>query len=290
MSNPSGESKSPWWKDALLVLGCLLLVLGFLFRESFESGKVVFANDAPLGAIQSHAFDEKHGWNYWHDLNWVGGEFPSAMPNFTKGFFDLCLLLGESPVDAKGQADLLALTGPVLFAKFYQPVSLVLLGFCAWLFFRSLKFSQPVCILGALAMALNGDLFSYTVWGLPSGALGAASTLLAMAAVINGLRETGWRMIAWVILGGMALGQGVMERYDVGGIFSLYVALFVIVAAINREDICLKNLLPAGARGVGMLAVLALVQTFQVLVFAARASRDSCRAVVSSVLGLSALG
>ena len=259
MSNPSGESKSPWWKDALLVLGCLLLVLGFLFRESFETEKVVFANDAPLGAIQSHAFDEKvGGWSYWHDLNWVGGEMPSAMPNFTKGFFELCLLLGEKPVDSKGQADLQALTGPVLFAKFYQPVSLGLLGFCAWLFFRSLKFSQPVCILGGLALALNGDLFSYTVWGLPSGALGAAGALLAMAAVINGLRESGWRMIAWVILGGMALGQGVMESYDVGGIFSLYVAVFVIAAAINRENVCLKTLLPAGARGVGVLAVLAL--------------------------------
>ena len=259
MSKSSGESKSPWWKDALLAVGCLLLVLGFLFRESFEPEKVVFANDAPLGAIQSHAFDEKvGGWSYWHDLNWVGGEMPSAMPNFTKGFFELCLLLGEKPVDAKGQADLQALTGPVLFAKFYQPVSLGLLGFCAWLFFRSLKFSQPVCILGGLALALNGDLFSYTVWGLPSGALGAAGALLAMAAVINGLRESGWRMIAWVILGGMALGQGVMESYDVGGIFSLYVAVFVIAAAINRENVCLKTLLPAGARGVGVLAVLAL--------------------------------
>ena len=95
MQNTSNESKFPWCKDALLTLACLLLVLGFIFRESFEKEKVVFANDAPLGAIQAHAFDEKvGGWSYWQDLNWVGGEFPSAMPNFTKGFFELSLLLG----------------------------------------------------------------------------------------------------------------------------------------------------------------------------------------------------
>ncbi len=60
MSN-SDDPSSNWWKDALLTLGCLLFVLGFLFRESFDSDKVVFANDAPLGAIQAHAHDEKHG-------------------------------------------------------------------------------------------------------------------------------------------------------------------------------------------------------------------------------------
>ncbi len=241
MSNPDAPS-SPWWKDALLTLCCLLLVLGFLFRESFDSDKVVFANDAPLGAIQAHAHDEKHGWSYWQDLNWVGGEFPSAMPNSTKAFFELCLFAGGD-------------NGAVLFAKWYQPLSLVLLGFCAWLFFRSLKFRQPVCVLGALAAALNGDFFTYACWGLPSVALGAAGAFLAMAGIINGLRESGLRMIAWVILGGLGLGQGVMESFDVGGIFSLYVALFVIVAALNRGK-QLSGL--QVAKGVGLVAVLAL--------------------------------
>ena len=241
MSNPDAPS-SNWWKDALLTLGCLLLVLGFLFRESFESDKVVFANDAPLGAIQAHAHDEKHGWSYWQDLNWVGGEFPSAMPNFTKAFFELCLFAGGD-------------NGAVLFAKWYQPLSLALLGFCAWLFFRSLKFRQPVCVLGGLAAVLNGDFFTYACWGLPSVALGAAGAFLAMTGIVNALRETGWRMIAWVVLGGLGLGQGVMESFDVGGIFSLYVALFVMAATLIREK------RPSGlqvAKGVGLLGVLAL--------------------------------
>ena len=245
MQNTPDESKSSWWKDALLTLGCLLLVLGFLFRESFDEEKVVFANDAPLGAIQAHAHDENEGWSFWQDLNWAGGESPSAMPNFTMGFFQLCLWFGGE-------------NGAVLFAKWYQPISLVLLGFCAWLFFRSLRFSQPVCLLGALAAALNGDFFTYACWGLPSVALGAAGAFLAMAGVMNGLRERGWRMIAWVVLGGLGLGQGVMESFDVGGIFSLYVALFVIMAAINRENVGLNELAPSGGKGMGLLVVLAL--------------------------------
>ena len=75
---------------------------------------------------------------------------------------------------------------------------------------------------------------------------------------MNGLRERGWRMIAWVVLGGLGLGQGVMESFDVGGIFSLYVALFVIMAAINRENVGLNELAPSGGKGMGLLVVLAL--------------------------------
>ncbi len=76
-----------------------------------------------------------------------------------------------------------------------------------------------------------------------------------MAGIINGLRETGLRMIAWVILGGLGLGQGVMESFDVGGIFSLYVALFVVVAALNRKE---KISGLKVVKGMGLVAVLAL--------------------------------
>jgi len=274
MSTSSGRAEYCWWKDALLTVGCLVLVLGFLFRESFEEEKVVFANDAPLGLIQAHAFDEKvGGWSYWQDLNWIGGELPSAMPNFTKCFFEFCLMVGDKD-------------GAVLIAKWYQPVSLVLLGFCAWLFFRSLRFSQPVCILGALATALNGDFFSYTCWGLPSVALGAAGAFLAMAGVINGLRERGLRMVAWVVLGGLGLGQGVMESFDVGGIFSLYVALFVIMAAVNREGVTKKNLVSAAAKGVALLVVVVLASALMAWHALSNLLRTEGGAAISSKTGI----
>ena len=239
--------RSPWWKDALIAVGILALVLGFLFRESFESEKVVFANDAPLGAIQAHAQDERTGWSFWQDLNWVGGEYPSAMPNFTKLFFETCLVVGGD-------------NGAILFAKWYQPMALVLLGLAGWIFFRALKFPQPICVLGGLALALNGDLFSYTAWGLPSVVLGAAGALLAMAAVLHAMRETGWRLVAWGALGGVGLGQGVMESFDVGGIFSLYVAAFVMMAAFNRSTVKSQ---PAqmGLKGAGVLALVVAAST-----------------------------
>ena len=233
---------SLWWKDAFIALGVFGLVMACLFRESFERDKVVFANDAPLGQIQAHANDENKGWAFWQDLNWVGGEAPSAMPNFTKAFFETCLWMGGE-------------SGAVLFSKWYQPSSLVLLGFCAWVFFRALRFRQPVCLLGGLAAALNGDFFTYATWGLPSVALGAAGAFLAMAAVIHGLRETGWRMVAWVVLGGLGLGQGVMESFDVGGIFSLYVAVFVLMAVYNRNETERGAWGLATAKGVGLVVV-----------------------------------
>ena len=245
MSESSGEPRSPKWLDALIVLACLALVLGFLFRGSLERGQVIFANDSPLAGIQSHAFDEKSGWSFWQDQNWLGGEVPSAMPNFTKAYFDVCLALGGD-------------SGPVLFTKTYAPMALLLLGLSGWLLFRSLRFSQPVCVLGALALALNGDLLTHATWGLPSVALGAAGACLCLAAVFHGLRQTGWRAWAWTVLGGLALGQGVMESFDVGGIFSLCVAAVVFVAVLNRDGQKSKSLIPNSLLGFAKVGVIAL--------------------------------
>ena len=104
----------------------------------------------------------------------------------------------------------------------------------------------------------RGFFFTYATWGLPSVALGASGAFLAMAAVIHGLRETGWRMVAWVVLGGLGLGQGVMESFDVGGIFSLYVAVFVLMAAYNRNETERGAWGLATAKGVGLVVVLAV--------------------------------
>ena len=115
---------SPWWKDALLALGLFGLVMACFFSESFEQNKVVFANDAPLGQIQAHATDEKNGWAFWQDLNWVGGEAPSAMPNFTKAFFELCLWQGGD------------------WAPFYSPNGTSRFRWCCWDFVRGCFFGH----------------------------------------------------------------------------------------------------------------------------------------------------
>jgi hypothetical protein len=56
--------------------------------------------------------------------------------------------------------------------------------------------------------------------------------LLAIAALYSGTRSRPWAKAA---LAGMAAGFGVVEAFDVGAIYSLYVAAFAIFQAFNRE-------------------------------------------------------
>ena len=122
--------------------------------------------------------------------------------------------------------------------------------------FSGTEISSAGMSSGRLGGGIERGFFTYATWGLPSVALGASGAFLAMAAVIHGLRETGWRMVAWVVLGGLGLGQGVMESFDVGGIFSLYVAVFVLMAAYNRNETERGAWGLATAKGVGLVVVL----------------------------------
>jgi hypothetical protein len=119
---------------------------------------------------------------------------------------------------------------PVINAKFHTPLSLLYLGFCAWFLFRTLGFSQVVCVLGALAAALNMNPFSHATWGLPSRALTWGSALLAIAALYSG--GVRGRPIIKAILAGMCVGLGIVEGFDVGALYSLYIAAFGLFVAI----------------------------------------------------------
>ncbi len=229
-------------RQGILALLVLFAVVLFLFRTGLDSGRVLFANDAPLGVIQSHAFDKLLGWAFWQDLNWLGGEQPSAAPNVTTGLFRSALALA-------GQQ------APVTFANWYTPAALVLLGLAAWLFLRQLKFSPAVCLLGALAAALNGDLFSYACWGLPSVTLTAAAAFAAMAVLQSSFAG---RMWAKVVLSGVIVGLGVLEAYDVGALFSLLVAGFAVYAHL-AQGAPAEKAERRFARGVGIVLVVALV-------------------------------
>ena len=229
-------------RQGVLALLLLLAVVLFLFRTGFDSDRVLFANDAPLGAIQSHAFDKFVSWAFWQDLNWLGSEQPSAAPNFTTVFFRAALLLA-------------AKDGPLTFANWHTPAALVLLGLAAWLFFRKLKFSPAVCLLGALAAALNGDLFSYACWGLPSVTLTAAAAFAAMAALQSSFAGRPWLK---VVLAGVIVGLGVLEAYDVGALFSLLVAAFALCAHLVQGDAPEKTERKL-ARGAGAVIVIALI-------------------------------
>jgi len=203
-SPPSASRGHPTGREFLLVTLGLALLLALLFKDSFREGYTLFSNDGPLGAIRSQeAYALSNFQGAWANLNWLGNEIISAAPNLTNLLY---LLLGA-----------------VNFSKFYAPISLLFLGVSAWFFFRQLKFTPAVCVLGALAAALNTNTFSNACWGLPVRALTLGAAFLALAALLG---AAGRKPLLKLVLAGFAVGFGVMEGFDGGAIFSIYLAAF----------------------------------------------------------------
>ncbi len=211
----------------------LFLVLGLLFIRSLSPGYVHFSNDGPLGAAMAEQFRVPAAFTgVWTPLNWVGGNAGNSAPNLTNVF--------------------LWATGPVWFAKFYAPFSILVLGLCSWLAFRQLKFSPVTCLVGALAVALNGGFFSYACWGLGTLTLTIAAFFLALAAWGGDPAARTWIR---VILSGFAIGLGIMEGFDNGAILSVFFAGYVLVRTWAENPGQPGKL----AGGVARLAVVALM-------------------------------
>jgi hypothetical protein len=216
-----------------VVLG-LVLLLGFLFRDGLLPGRTVFSNDGPLGVLSSQATSLPSGFRgYWQDLNWLGAAGPSAPPDTTQ-----CLAL---------------VSGPLLFSKLYAPFALLFLGLSAWLCFRQWKLSPTACILGGIATTLNSDFFSTACWGVASQPLSFGCDFLALAALADQTSPKRWVRVA---LAGFAVGLGVMEAFDIGAIFSLVVAAFVVVQPLAGEGTMPKKL-AAGALRLAVVVVFA---------------------------------
>src|SRR5213596_2007806 len=218
---------------------CLVAILGILFHRDFESDQVLFANDGPLGAIRAQSdYALGNFQSLWLDLNWLG----------MAGLGLVCNVSGLL------MASLCALSpdfGPVLFAKFFAPSGVFLLGLSAWFLFRQLRFRPWVCILGGLAAALNTMAFSTRCWGLAVWPLAWAMNLFAIAALASpSLRNRTLR----AILAGFAVGLGVMEGFDVGAIFSLFTGAFAFLGVIATEGATTRTL----ARGFAVVAIVAV--------------------------------
>ncbi|HAV60769.1 MAG TPA: hypothetical protein DCY13_00190 [Verrucomicrobiales bacterium] len=190
----------------LKILALLGAVICLMFIQSFQPGVVHSSNDGPLGANMAEHYSLPESFlGIWQTLNWVGGWSGSATPNFTN------LLLW--------------LLGPIGFAKFYAPVSILVLGLCAWLAFKQLRFNPVTCLIAALATALNTGFFSYACWGLGTLTLTIASFFLALAAWGGDPARRSWLR---VVLAGFAIGLGIMEGFDSGAILSVYFAAYVM--------------------------------------------------------------
>jgi hypothetical protein len=230
----STERSTGWLKPFAGAAAVLLVVTLFLFWDSFNPALILFSNDGPLGSISTDAIEMPGTFSgYWHDLNWLGYEQPSASPGI---YMALGLLLQKS----------------VLYLKWCTPICLVILGLSAWFFFRTLGFRNLACTIGAVAAAFNMEVVSYACWGLPSRALTFATTFLAGAFILRALKSRPWPNLA---LAGICVGLGLMEGYDVGALFSLYIAAFVLFGFVIKP----MSLGRATGRGFAGIAVVAIV-------------------------------
>ncbi len=218
-----------------LALVALTLILALLFRASFKPGQTLFANDGPLAALQAEPLKLPDGFTgIWQDLNWVGTHGGSAVPNLT--FL------------------LLSILKPIGFSKFYGPLTLLFFGVSAFVFLRQLRFHPMVCTLGAIAAALNMDVFSNVCWGLGTRAVAFGAVFFALAAIVRGTRRQGWLQYPHFMLAGLCVGLGLEEGADVGVIFSLCVAAFTMSFSLCAEGSPARN----AVKGVARTALVAL--------------------------------
>ncbi len=209
----------------------LATVLALLLHDSFRPGYTLFSNDGPLGKLMSQCHRMPDAFTgVWQDLNTLGYREAGVVPSVTGA--------------------LLWMLTPVAFSKFYALLALLILGLGAWTFFRQLGLAPPACILGGLAASLNSVFFSAACWGVGPQAITVGMTFLALAALGDTSSRRRWLRAA---LAGWAVGLGVAEGADIGAIFSLYVAAFVVYQAWMAEGPRAKTL----AAGAGRLALVA---------------------------------
>lgn len=150
--------------------------------------------------------------------------------------------------------------GPLGFANFLTPVALLTLGLGAWTFFRQMRLTPLAATLGALAAMLNSTFFSGACWGVATQEIGVGMVFFAMALVAS-IQPAMSPLQRWtrVALAGMAVGINVMESADIGALFSLLVAAFVVYhAGTATEGAAVKRL----ARGVGRVILIAVCAAF----------------------------
>lgn len=186
----------------------VVIALFLPFHGLLSPAEVMFANDGPFGMLKNHeqdGFDNFLG--VWMSDNWIGMAQTGALPDLTHLLFYLF--------------------SAVVYAKILVPISLLFLGFSAAFFCWRSGFHPGVGIVIALGAALNSNPFSFACWGLAAQALNLAFVLMALG-LLQGVKGNGWRTWCQVLLAGFCVGLNVMEGADVGAIFSLYVAAFVI--------------------------------------------------------------
>jgi len=248
MPGPTNRPEQTWKsKTFIFSAGLLAVVLALLFIENFESGRVLFSNDSPLGQMMSRQeYFPNLLTGCWQDLNSIGTGAGSISPNITFAIGSFWDYFFKYPM------------GPLAFANSYAPIGLFILGLGALFFFNQLRLTPLAAFLGALATMLNSTFFGVAGWGIVSLEIAMGFNFLALALVIANTAETPC-LIYWtrLALAGLCVGMNVMESADVGALASIFVALFVFFKSFAEEDRPLVKQVVAGASRVAIVALFA---------------------------------
>ncbi len=218
--------------SGLLLLALLGAALAVVCNQAFQSHYIMWANDTQFGPLMA-ASNRLPGTfsGAWLDYWWIGMDIPSSSPTL---------------------ATILALVlSPAVYLKVFTPLTMLLLGFSAWLLFRQLKFAPMVCVAGGLAAGLNMHCFSNACWGLGTWNLAIAMIFLALAALVTDAIRQNWIK---AILAGLAVGMSVMEGFDSGAIMSVYVGIFTAFFCWITESTVPKALIKTAQAG-GLVVV-----------------------------------
>ncbi len=223
---------------------CAVIVLGLLFIRGFEPAQLLFSNDNPFGALCSKWWNLPDAFfGAWYDINWLGLN-TGAQATGSYNLFRMIL-------------------GAVWFSKFYAALTLLFLGLCAWLFFSRLGLSPAAAFLGAMAAMLSSAFFSSACWGVGTQEICVGLCFLALSAVC-GRAEEKFRILR-LVLAGFAVGMGIIEALDLGAIFSLFVAAFVIFNAVWSSDLPTLKKVARGTLQVAVIAISAGVMASSVI-------------------------
>jgi len=216
----------------VLLLAVLFAALSALCWQAYQPHSAMWANDYQLGAMTASSARLPGVFKgVWLDQWWIGMGSPADSPSVTILF--------------------LWVVSPAMFLKLFTPFTMLVLGFCAWVLFRQLKFAPMVCVLGALAAGLNMHCFSNACWGTGNWNVAIAMIFLAVAALVTGSIRQIWIK---AILAGLAVGMAVMEGFDSGAILSVYAGVFTAFLCWITESTVPKKLIKSV--WVGMLVVL----------------------------------
>src|SRR5262249_8573724 len=142
---------------------------------------------------------------------------------------------------------------------FFIPLAQFLLGFGAYFFFRRSGMGALASVLGGLGACLTTNFFSDGCWGAAPAVVAFAMDFLALGALAK--RDS---LPFWVApaLAGLAVGFNVMEAADIGALFSVLVAAYVIYKSlVDETDVFTPNKRIAGLVlvNLSLLALFVLV-------------------------------